>query len=538
MKEAQSSSSQESSSQQPYNQNEHATFHSFKQIKKISAKKLEANDDFREGVPLSIEDIRELRKANDISYQRQQLRIVKINASNNIEIYHGTAGRARFIIGLSLFFAILLLCAISGLPENTNKTLILELSTLRHIVFALCIIGALLIFTSGKRHRIMRYSFTILAFILAWAAPKLWNLHQLNHSAQIAKEAQINHDDLVETKKIERQHILQEKNLTEYTEYCNNHIAEKNLAFFIMGSQMSQRRDIIDIIHRYTKAKTTNAYTKKNGLLIICGSVTLNGKNERDIAALFGDIIAEKRSKGIYGISYNNDIAHLKNSYPNNCLSDSTHISYVNANLEELQSKVSNRVRRAANLLMRKNFKNSRQEIFKITHRALQEPWENEYQTRIALITTLINYAEPLDVRAIDIAYKYITSDDFRKNEQSSRIIKYLIDNIPTKVTQTIVDKWLTNPLAWNNQLMILGLHAQDALTLKLDYIIQTNPNNIQLINNILYYLNNAGTAKAIPNILPYKQHNDALIRNNAKSCINSIKAREQEKLNMPSKSE
>lgn len=516
------------SSKQQSAQSEHNMPQPVNQKNERARCKLSSLDNFSHAEPLSEDESNELYKANKKLCRRQKERVKKITIDLDSIEYTGTAGRARFLIGVAIFISALTICYLSGPPESTNKTLILELRILRPIVITLCIIGALLILTASKRHRAFRYIFSVLVIACGWAAPRLWEMNQLERSKQILKEEKINSEIVPTIKPLEIQLAFQSKNLTQFTELCNRRIEERHIAFFITGTKMSQRRDIIDIINRFSKTKNIHAYTKKDGLLLICENITKDCKNPRDIAALFGDIVAEDSNKGIYGISYQNDIAQLENSYSSSILSTPRHVSYVEANLAELQSKVSSRVRRAATSLRRINAPHLRRDIEALIYSVLQDPWENETLTQSALISALVHYAEPGDKKVSDIALRYIQSANFRKNEESLIIIKYLVNYIPEEATQIIITKWKNNPIGWNDQLIALGALAQDALTLQLNQTDQNDPKNILIINSILNYLNAVGTSTAIPSILPYKKHKDTLIRSKAESSINSITGREQ----------
>lgn len=517
------------SSQLQSNQSESTTARAFDQDVIPPTGKLSVHDHFTQAEPLSSEETIDLYKANKTTCRRQQKRIRKIGLGSDYCTYTGTAGRARCLIGVAIVLTAMTICFLSGPPESTDKTLIIELATLRPIVYALCIVGALLIFTASNRHRALRYILSAIVLSCGWFAPILWEMNQSKLNKQILKEEIINKQNIQAFESTEIELAFQEKNLTEFTNLCNRQVEEKHFALFITGSRMSQRRDIVDIINRFSRAKSIKAYTKSEGLLIVCENATKDCRNPREIAALFGYVVTEDSDKGIYGVSYENDIAQLENNYSSNILSMPEHVSYVEANIEELQSKVSERIRRAATSLCQSNTPHLRKNIVETLYSVLQDPWENERLTQGALILALVNFAEPRDIRVSDIAHEYIKKDNFRKNESSLKIIRYLVDYIPEEVTQTIIGKWQNNPIGWHNQLIALGPLAQESLILQLGKIDQENPKNILLINSILNYLDKAATPMAIASIRLYKNHKDALIRSKAESCIKNIKAREQQ---------
>ena len=101
-------------------------------------------------------------------------------------------------------------------------------------------------------------------------------------------------------------------------------------------------------------------------------------------------------------------------------------------------------------------------------------------------------------------------------------VANYLIKEQPDKMVEPIIAYWLSNPVVWSQSLRELSWRVQP----KLLEMMQGKA-SIKDLNIILRYLQNNGTADAIPVVKKLMEHPDSIIRYSAKTTLKTLEEKE-----------
>ena len=100
--------------------------------------------------------------------------------------------------------------------------------------------------------------------------------------------------------------------------------------------------------------------------------------------------------------------------------------------------------------------------------------------------------------------------------------MQLLIKEVPDEMVAPVVEMWAANPVAWNGILSSLGEKAEEEIIKLLSHT-----DKLQLINTILDYLGEFGTAKAVPTVQKLLQHPDSIISHSAKNTLDILMQRQ-----------
>ena len=119
------------------------------------------------------------------------------------------------------------------------------------------------------------------------------------------------------------------------------------------------------------------------------------------------------------------------------------------------------------------------------------------------------------------MCYNYFEARHSLKREVNRNVIRYLIMQNPAAMVSPIIDLWTENPVEWADMLSLLGFRAQAPLLARLK-----KTENIRLIGSILKYMENHGTAEALPAIEPFLEYPDSIIRHSARAAVTALQTR------------
>ena len=116
---------------------------------------------------------------------------------------------------------------------------------------------------------------------------------------------------------------------------------------------------------------------------------------------------------------------------------------------------------------------------------------------------------------------KYFEARRVLNREVSPQVTMYLIREVPDQMVNPVLDFWCENPIHWAEMLNQLGSRVQAPLLERL-----SATSNIRLITTMLKYLEDRGTAEALPVVEKFLDYPDTIIRHSAQATCEAIKSR------------
>ncbi len=465
---------------------------------------------FREEIVATLDEVR----------KKQHDRAQVMNQSYNSGTHFTSSGRVNVIVAGFLLIVCIFGLLINDHSNNTSAIISLNAEYMRIFSMAFCILAAGFVYKASIRHKKL-FRFVALGIVVfGWFAPNLSQMIKSslpvdsNDSAEAIADAQKRNVPAV------RGRLLNEADL-ETLRLRRNQSHNSVYAFFINEADPLQRSNLLDAIARLTTASYKALYSKKRGYLIIIETPTRQMSDLSAVAKRFGNIHYSNVDEGVYEINYDSDISRMTNNYSPEAINTPSHPSFVNANIEELQSKIPDRIYQAAVALNTANTPLLRIDIVDTILEVLEDSWRTEPQTHTALVNTLITYSAPNNERTAEEAKKLFDINQVNGIQTPTNIVDYLLAVRGDEMTDTVIKLWMENPIVWHNQLEKLGDGTEKKL---LDILAETR--DLQLIGNILKYLKQYGTKEAIPYIEKLESHPDSLVSRTAKSTIAEINTR------------
>ncbi len=415
------------------------------------------------------------------------------------------AGKIRFTIGIFIFLFSLTIVLLNDADKAVNSLLNLPTASLRTFCIIFGILSSIFVFTSSKRHKIIRYLSCVIILALSYF---MVNIFQ-SKSGLKDEVPFIEEEEYVETKEVTNPtgRFLSDEDLKNFTDLSYDKRSHSSYAIFIDHPNPVYRTQMRDYLHRVLVGENTSIYSRNRGYLYIIENAPYQMKDISAIASTLGKLYYSDPSKGIYEVQYDNNEARMANRYSQDVINTPTHPAYVYANIEELYSKVPDRVARAAQSLAATNASILRVDILDSLSEVIKEPWETEPHTYNCLMTALITYSALSNDNTAAECVRYIKWTQKNKKSTPPLVINYLIEAKPDIVAPFIIEQWSQNPIVWNVFLERLGAKAEQLLIQQLKVT-----RDLQLVSNIILHFGQFGSRDALPYVTKLQEHPDQLI--------------------------
>ena len=477
-------------------------------------------------VRLDAEEHAELVAEYQASMRRQSARAEMMGGVYTSGQAFSVAGKMRFALGLSIFLICGFLFLVSDKRSGVTFLAELDMESQRLFSMILCVVAAILIATSSLRFKKLVRVSACLLLVLGWFLPNMLAaaIHERERlEAEAAAKDQLVSEEksLESTPDYQDGPVLTDEDLQVFYTLRTSSHRICHYAVFIDNQDSRVRSLVRDALNRLLCAEYTRAYTRANGALYVSTNVPGERQNISKLLSRFGTVTYAEPVKGVYEVRFDADRANLVSQYPSEVLTSPMNNAYVTANLSELRCLDPMRVRMSARSLASSNVKVLRREIRDTLVAVLQENWATEPDTYTALVEALVTYCNPGDKEAVQACYAYFEARRALKRDIAQEVTFYLIREVPDVMVNPIIDFWCENPIAWNETLNRLGYRVQTPLVERLN-----KTTNIRLITSILKYLEERGTAEALPVVETFLEYPDSIIRHSARSTMKTIQSR------------
>lgn len=435
------------------------------------------------------------------------------------------AGKLRFAFGIVIFLICCFFFLVSDKESGVSFLAELDEDSQRLFSMILCIVAAVLIAFSSVRFRQLVRIAALVVLAIGWFLPAMLSAaikERQRLEAEVAARAQMENPQEEEVSEdVQGGPVMTDEDLKVFYTLKTTSHRLCHYAVYIDNQDSRVRALVREAINRLLEAEYTRAYTRASGALYVATNVPGERKNISKLLSRFGSVTYAEPEKGIYEVRFDADRANLVSQYSSDVLTSPMNNAYVTANLSELKCLDPMRVRMSARSLASSNVRVLRREIRDTLVQVLQEPWSSEPDTYAALIDALVVYSNPKDKEATKLCYNYFEARRALKREVAPEVTYYLIREAPDIMVNPIVDFWCENPIAWNEMLNQLGYRVQLPLLTRL-----SNTGNIRLITSILKYLEERGSADALPAVEKFLDYPDSIIRHSARATLNAINSR------------
>ena len=436
------------------------------------------------------------------------------------------AGKMRFALGLAIFAICGFLFLVSDKRSGVVFLAELDMDSQRLFSMILCIVAAILVATSSLRFKKTVRVLACLLLALGWFFPNMLaaairNREKLEAEAAAKSEILDMKAEKADAVMSSNGQVLTEEDLQVFYTLRTPSHRICHYAVFLDNQDSRVRSLVRDALNRLLCAEYTRAYTRANGALYVSANVPGERQNITKLLSRFGTVTYAEPAKGVYEVRFDADRANLVSQYPSEVLTSPMNNAYVTANLSELRCLDPMRVRMSARSLASSNVSVLRREIRDALVAVLQEPWTTEPDTYTALVEALVTYCGPGDKDAVQLCYNYFEARRALKRDIAQDVTFFLIREVPDAMVNPIIDFWCENPIAWNDTLNRLGYRVQTPLVERLG-----KTSNIRLITSILKYLEDRGTAEAVPVVENFLEYPDSIIRHSARTTLKAIQSR------------
>lgn len=434
------------------------------------------------------------------------------------------AGKLRLSLGIGVFLICGFLFLISDKESGVTFLANLDADSQRIISMILCVVSAVLVASAGLRYRKTLFVIAAVILVSGWYFPVLLQLAQSKSPAS-AEEATA--DKVKTPEKVMANEestggpLLTRADLDVYYSLKSSSQRLSHYAVFFDNQDARSRSLMREALNRLLEAEYTRAYTRANGALYVVANVRGSRKNISQLLSRFGRVVHADTAEGIYEVRFDPDKSNLVSQYSPDILSSPLNTSFVSANLSELRCVDPMRVRMAASSLARANVRVLRREVRDTLVEVLRDPWATVPDTYSELIEALVTYSPEQDKEAVSHAMKYFEARRVLNREVSPQVTMYLIREVPDQMVNPILDFWCENPIHWAEMLNQLGSRVQAPLLERL-----SATSNIRLITTMLKYLEDRGTAEALPVVEKFLDYPDTIIRHSAQATCEAIKSR------------
>ncbi len=451
-------------------------------------------------------------KQNQETNKRQEIRAIRLKE----ELAYGSglspAGKIRFSIGLIIFLFSIGIVLLNDADKAVNSLLNLPPSSLRTFCIIFGILATIFVFTSSKRHKIIRYLTSLVILTMSYF---MVNLFQSKDGKSVDEPFIVEEEYVKEDSDDQpTDRVLSDDDLKNFNDLSFDKRSHSSYAIFIDHPDPVYRTQMRDYLHRVLLGESTSIYSRKRGYLYIIENAPYQMKDISAIAASLGKIYYADPNKGIYEVQYDNSEARMSNRYSQDVINTPTHPAYVYANIEELFSKVPERVARAAQSLSATNASILRVDILDSLSQVIKEPWEAEAHTYNCLMTALITYSSLQNENTAAECVRFVKWNQKNKKSTPPLVINYLVDAKPDIVAPFIIEQWIRNPIVWNKKKKKLGARAENLLIEQLKVT-----KALQLVSNISHHFAQFGTEAALPYVTKLQEHSDQLISHAAQKA-------------------
>lgn len=495
----------------------HRRFHSLKEMDAVCPECL--RQEFSAAPKMDDEESQELRDSFRLSAKRQHARAEMMNIGYATGATFSVAGKIQFCIAMFIFLGCCMLFYAMGGAATMPLVGKLDEESLRMFSIVLCWTAAALVATSSSRRKRFTIPMAIIMILFGWFLPDM--VKQEDVIRPIVMQ-QVKTGETPSTDNIENGPVLNNDDLQVFIQFRKSAPHRSHYAVYIDKQDSRTRALVREALTRLLRAEYTSAYTRADGALYVVSNVPGKINNISDVLSRFGNITYSNISEGVYEIQYNEEQANIVSKYPPEVLASPLNTSFVTANISELTSLDSMRVRMAARSLKNANVQILRREVHDALLRALSDPWEQDADTYTALIEALVVYAYPKDAKAIPLCFRYFNANRTLHKDVPDIVMEYLVKEIPDQMLGSVLDFWYENPLSWQKYVESLG--AEKVQASMLSRLNQTK--QIREINNILRYLQKHGTIDAIPFVEKYINNSDSIIRHSAKETLKVLRSR------------
>ena len=457
------------------------------------------------------------------SIRRQEARAEALGGAYASGRAFNIAGKLRLGLGMAIFSVCCFLFLISDKESGVTFLAELDIDSQRLMSMILCVVSSVLVATATVRYKKTMWTMAVIILLMGWFLPDFLAAAQ-KHAAE-AKSATTTvaqpENTAPKEEYIHTGPLLSDEDLDVFYSLRSSSQRVSNYAVFLDNQDSRSRSLVRDALNRLMEAEYTRAYTRANGALYVIANAPGERRNISILLSRFGRVVYADSAKGVYEVRFDADKANLVSQYSPDVLTSPMNTSYVTANLSELRCLDPMRVRMSALSLARSNVRVLRSEIRDTLVEVLREPWLTEIDTYTALIDALVTYCQEKDEEAVKHALKYFEARRALSRDVSPEVTLYLIREVPDQMVNPVLDFWCENPIAWGEMLNQLGDRVQAPLLERL-----SGTNNIRLITTILNYLEDHGTADALPVVEKFFEYPDTIIRHSAHTTSEAIKAR------------
>ncbi len=486
-------------------------FASSRSFQKVCPECLSA--EFADAYHMEETEVAAIRERQIAAARRQHARMAKLLESYKNGTMFNMTGKIMFCVGLFIVAFSNMIFYLDGKSFIYWGVEGIDVVGKQAISISLSAVGALLLMFSTRRFKMVMLGVAAMILLLAWYAPTLWktssgvSLHADMENALTAKDEGDVADSFVTEEELAVYYELKEK-MPRCTHY----------AIFMDNQDPAVRSLVRDALTRLLDAEYTRAYTRSNGILYVVANAAKSQQNVSPIVERVGDIIKSDIPQGIYMVRFDRERANLVSKYSSEVLSSPLNASFVTANISELQSLDSMRVRVAARSLKNADVQMLRGEIRDALVKTLEDSWNQDQDTYVALVDALVTYAPNKDKDAIAICDKYFSMRYASMRDVLPSVVNYLVKEQPEKMVEPVIAYWLSNPMVWSQSLRELSWRVQPKLLEKMQGKV-----SIKDINMILRYLQSNGNADAIPAVKALVNHPDSIISYSAKTTLKAL---------------
>ncbi len=495
-------------------------FTSSRSFQKVCPECLSA--EFSDALQMEEMEVAAIRERQAAAARRQHARMAKLlEAYKNGTMFNMT-GKIMFCIGLFLLAFNNLIFYLDG------KTLIywgvegIDMTGKQAISVSVSVVAALLLMFSTRRFKMVMLGVAALILLLGWYSPTLWK-----PSSSVALNADKENALTAESEEEVADASVTEEELAVYFELKEKMPRCTHYAIFMDNQDPGIRSLVRDALTRLLDAEYTRAYTRSNGILYVVANAAKTSQNVTPIVERIGNIIKSDIPQGIYMVRFDRERTNLVSKYSSEVLSSPLNASFVTANISELQSLDSMRVRVAARSLKNADVQMLRGEIRDALVKTLGDSWNQDQDTYVALVDALVTYAPDNDKDAIAICDKYFSMRYASMRDVLPSVVNYLIKEQPDKMVEPVIAYWLSNSMVWSQSLRALSWRVQPKLLEKIQ-----GQASIKDINMILRYLQSNGNADAIPAVKALINHPDSIISYLAKTTLKVLEDKQHEEEN------
>ncbi len=476
------------------------------------------SSEFADASQMEETEVAAIRERQEAAARRQHARMAKLLKAYKDGTMFNMTGKIMFCVGLFIVAFSNLIFYLDGKSFIYWGVEGIDVAGKQAISVSLSVVGALLLMFSTRRFKMVMLGVAMAILLLGWYSPTLWkpskgvSLHADNENALNANEG----DEVVADSPITEEELAVFYELREKMPRCTHY------AIFMDNQDPAVRSLVRDALTRLLDAEYTRAYTRTNGILYVVANASGVRQNVASIVERIGTIIKSDVSQGIFLVRFDGDKANIVSKYSAEVLSSPMNAAFVTANISELQSLDAMRIRVAARSLKNADVQMLRGEIRDALVKSLGDSWSQDQDTYVALIDALVTYAPSKDKEAISICDQYFSTRYASMREVLPNVANYLIKEQPEKMVEPVIAYWLSNPVVWSQSLRELSWRVQP----KLLEMMQGKA-SIKDLNIILRYLQNNGTADAIPVVKKLMEHPDSIIRYSARTTLKTLEDKE-----------